>query len=159
MHFMLVHAWPIKTIRSCTDMKISKKHTQSLSSVQSLRPKSKLSVPSKSYVRLDINSNHTEIAWNISNISFAPSDLKKKKIFSGCNFYFFEGNLIVTIRRHLEPSLLMLSNSTGIKTRLVQKQRNWFPCAFSPPVLALLPKTPQCQCQGPPPPTACGSHE
>ena len=54
-------------------MKISKKHTQSL------RLKSKLSVPSKSYVRLDINSNHTEIAWNISNISFAPSDLKKKK--------------------------------------------------------------------------------
>ena len=75
MHFMLVHAWPIKTIRSCTDMKISKKHTQSLSSVQSLRPKSKLSIPSKSYVRLDSNSNDTKIAWNISNISFVPFGL------------------------------------------------------------------------------------
>ena len=37
-------------------MKISKKHTQSL------RPKSKLSVPSKSYMRLHINSNDTKIA-------------------------------------------------------------------------------------------------
>ena len=147
MHFMLVHAWPVKTIRSCTDMKISKNHTQSL------RPKAKLSVPSKSYMRLHINSNDTKIAWNISNISFVPFRLKKKRYFQGATFTSLKVNLTVTIRRHPEPSLLMLRNSTGIKTRLVQKQWNWLPCASSRPVLALLPDPPQCRWQGPRPPT------
>ena len=154
---MLVHAWPIKTIRSCTDMKISKKHTQSLSSVQSLRPMSKLFQARATWDWISTPMIPKLLGTFLIFLLFS-SDLKKnKRYFQGATFTSLKANWIVTIRRHLEPSLL--SNSTGIKTRLVQKQWNWFPCGFSLPVLAPLPDPPQCWWQGPPPPTACGSHE
>ena len=74
MHFMLVHASPVKTTTSCRNVKIFNKHTQSL------RPKSELSAQRRSYVRLDPDSRDADIAWNISNFSSVEFPL---------DFFFF----------------------------------------------------------------------
>lgn len=72
---------------------------------------------------LDTNSRDADIAGNISNFSSVefPLDFLFFNIFRGATFTSLRVNLIVTIRRHLEPRLLRPDNSTGVKTSLVQK--------------------------------------
>ena len=111
MRFVHVLAWQVKTAKPHRNAKIFNKHTQSL------RPKSKLSAQS-SYLRLDTNSRDAEIAWNASNISNFLWTFFFLTFFRSATSASLTVHLIITIRKHLEPRLLRLGNSAGVKNKV-----------------------------------------